>query len=405
MADPSADQENDDIVPNPKNNDPKPSRHKIRNRKDISNKVLGSMRHHTGLRETAEIVTAAWIDGGLIIPDDVIDHNKGGKGSVMQWIERKIGRKLVWIVCDLHTNELPLRHLIQELDGKTLSNNRWSGPLGKMMDSATELQINRALKESQLALHSLSLHILWLTTALRFCRIWVAHHILKGNQLYNLRLIVQFIVGVYLPNWFNTKVKSSFSEGPRHVLFQLELLRSQPRKVVQTVEQIIRRSSWYAHREAVLQTILCSKDEKERKVAVKKILDMKLMSGSGHDESVGDDSFKVRETPEINLDAKNLTDLIDLDNIQAGSEPPLTCSLTSVQVRAFQVNHMCVPGFPSHTQSIERCVQRMSEASSHAISQERREGYIRAQVVSRQVMSRNRSKKDMFSMVCSNTGS
>lgn len=79
MADPSADQENDDFVPNPENNDPKPSRHKIRNRKDISNIALASMRHHTDLRETAEIATAAWIDGGLITPDDVhlvIDHNK-----------------------------------------------------------------------------------------------------------------------------------------------------------------------------------------------------------------------------------------------------------------------------------------------------------------------------------------
>lgn len=564
MADPSADQENDDFVPNPENNYPKPFRDKIRNRKDISNIALASMRHHTGLRETAEIATAAWIDGGLITPDDVhlvIDHNKvrraqeklvsnleeefrkkiiengvsclffdgrrddtkvfvkvgdadklfpamvkeehytccsepGGKylwhftpekddikkpaeivadnivnwlrernvdqalqaiggdstnmntgwqGGVMQWIERKIGRKLVWIVCDLHTNELPLRHLIQELDGKTLSNNGWSGPLGKMLDSATELEINPSFEKITVGPPFVELahdmiddlstdqyygymignairtglmpdrlpylqigpvsHSRWLTTALRFCRIWVAHHKLKGNRLHNLRLIVQFIVGVYLPNWFNTKVKSSFSEGPRHVLFQLELLRSQPRKVVQILEQTVRKSSWYAHPEAVLQTMLCSKNEEERRVAVKKILDMRLMRGSGHDKSVGDDSFRVRKTPEINLDAKTLTDLIDLDSIQAGSEPPLTCSLTNVQVRAFLDNPMYVPAWPSHTQSIERCVQQVSEASSHVYNQERREGYIRAQVVSREVMSRNRSKKDMISMVCSNTGS
>ena len=203
-----------------------------RNKKDISNIALASIRHHTGLRETAEIATAAWIDGGLITEEDthlVIDHNKvkraqdkimaelnekfeeelkvkgisciffdgrrddtkvmlemegttrvfpgmvkeehysvcsepGGKylwhftpeeatvkkkhaeiiadnlvewlkernidgdlqaiggdstnvntgweGGVMQWVEKKLGRKLVWIVCDLHTGELSLRHLI-----------------------------------------------------------------------------------------------------------------------------------------------------------------------------------------------------------------------------------------------------------------------------------------------------
>lgn len=42
---------------------------------------------------------------------------------------KTIGRRLVWLVCDLHTNELPLCHLIKELDGPTESHNKWSGPL------------------------------------------------------------------------------------------------------------------------------------------------------------------------------------------------------------------------------------------------------------------------------------
>lgn len=95
--------------------------------------------------------------------------------------------------------------------------------------------------------------------------------------------------------------------------------------------------------------MLCSKDEEERRVAVKKILDMRLMRGYGHDESVGDDSFWVRKTPEINQDAMPLIDLKDLDNIQAGSEPPLTCSLTSVQVRVFLDNLMYFLDWPSPT--------------------------------------------------------
>ena len=46
---------------------------------NIPNIALASMRHHTGLREAAEIATAAWVDAGLITPEDtqlVIDHNK-----------------------------------------------------------------------------------------------------------------------------------------------------------------------------------------------------------------------------------------------------------------------------------------------------------------------------------------
>ena len=177
----------------------------------------------------------------------------------MQWVEKKLGRKLVWIVCDLHTGELSLRHLIIELDGPTLSNNKWSGPLGKMLDSATELEINDNFSKIDVgpALPELTDNIIkdlstdqfygymiikairtgvlpdrvahlkigpvshprWLTTALRFLRIWISRHGLKGKQLQNLKLVVEFIVGVKMPNWFNVKVNPSWLEGPNHVIF------------------------------------------------------------------------------------------------------------------------------------------------------------------------------------------
>ena len=49
------------------------------NTMNIPNIALASMRHHTGLREAAEIAQTAWVDAGLITPEDthlVIDHNK-----------------------------------------------------------------------------------------------------------------------------------------------------------------------------------------------------------------------------------------------------------------------------------------------------------------------------------------
>ena len=49
------------------------------NTMDITNIALASLRHHTGLREAAEIATAALIDAKLITEEDhqlIIDHNK-----------------------------------------------------------------------------------------------------------------------------------------------------------------------------------------------------------------------------------------------------------------------------------------------------------------------------------------
>ena len=528
---------------------------KIQNTKDITNIALASMRHHTGLRETAEIATAAWVDAGLITEDDthlVIDHNKvkraqdrlmveleaefedqlrrngvdcilfdgrrdetkvmlemeglsrmfpgvikeehysvcsepggrylwhfipeeasenkkhaeiiadhliewlkerniedhlqavggdstnvntGWEGGVMQWVERKLGRRLVWIVCDLHTGELSLRHLIIDLDGPTLSNNKWSGPLGKMLDTATELEINpnftkitvgppliylpedvskdlstdqfygymmvNAIRTGVLPERLAHLeigpvcHSRWLTTALRFLRIWISKHGLKGKKLQNLKMIVEFIVGVYMPNWFNIKVKNSWVEGARHVLFKLEVIRSQKKKVLDLVMPTIRRSAWYAHPESIIQALLCSEKREERQAGVDKILEIR---GVGDEETqVGDSGVRERRTPVINIGATSLLDLVDLSS--GATEPPLTCKLTSSSLKKFVDTPMEVPEWPSHTQSVERCVKMVTEAAAHVYSHERREGYIRSQVVSRELMSIKTSKKDIVNLV------
>ena len=209
------------------------------------------------------------------IGGDSTNVNTGRDGGIMHWVEVKLNRKLNWLVCCLHTNELPLRHLIQQLDGQTLSNNKWSGPIGKMLDSATELDINdkfqrlpsqqgilplsdevvndlstdqsygyritKAIQSGELPkdLALLSIgpvnHARWLTTANRLCRLWISHHGLKGKPLKNLRHIVEFITGVYYPCWFEIKVKHSWIEGPRHVLFQLQLIAQQSKEAVKAV--------------------------------------------------------------------------------------------------------------------------------------------------------------------------
>ena len=78
-------------------------------------------------------------------------------------------------------------------------------------------------------------HSRWLTTANRLLRLWVAKHGLKGKLLKNLQFIVEFIIGVYYPCWFNVKVKHSWTEGPRHILFQLDCLKSQRKEVLDLV--------------------------------------------------------------------------------------------------------------------------------------------------------------------------
>ena len=82
--------------------------------------------------------------------NQVVDHtlqvlaghstNTGWKASAMAWIEKKLGRKLHWLVSQLHTNKLMLRQLITKLDGKFDSKTGFSGPIGKMLKNMEKIK-------------------------------------------------------------------------------------------------------------------------------------------------------------------------------------------------------------------------------------------------------------------------
>ena len=362
---------------------------------------------------------------------DSTNMNTGWDGGSFTLIESLLGKKKTWLVCSLHLNELPLRHLIQDLDGKTNSDHSFSGPIGKALDNAVNLEINpkfqaitvgrplialdqdviddlssdqkygyrmvmaiRAGKvPTDLALLDIGpvFHARWLTTANRVLRIWVTKHGFKGTNLTNLRMIVEYIVGVYYPVWFEIKVKHNYTYGPRHLLTQLELVRMQKKKVQNIVAPHIARSAWYSHSEAVLQTLLCSEDSKEREKAVGEIL--KLRGG----REKGDLSNRSRVHSEtFNPNAKTVSELCSWDsNVH---EPVYTCELSLSEIKEFLEAPMVMPYRPVHGQSMERAVKEVTRACEAVYGEAARDGFIRAGVASRQVMPKNRTKKDLARM-------
>ena len=58
----------------------------------------------------------------------------GNKAGFIRCLEEKLGRPLQWVVCLLHCNELPLRHVFPELDGTTKSPDSFSEPVGKILN-------------------------------------------------------------------------------------------------------------------------------------------------------------------------------------------------------------------------------------------------------------------------------
>ena len=64
---------------------------------------------------------------------DGTNVNTGRIGGVIRLLEEKYKKPLQWLVCLLHANELPLRHLLQHLDGSTSGPRAFSGPIGKAL--------------------------------------------------------------------------------------------------------------------------------------------------------------------------------------------------------------------------------------------------------------------------------
>ncbi|XP_065670747.1 uncharacterized protein LOC136089067 [Hydra vulgaris] len=241
--------------------------------------------------------------------------NTGHIGGVIHCLETRLERKLGWLICSLHTNELCIRHLIEELDGKTTSKTGFSGPIGKLLTKITEMERNYSFKPISIGPGLIELHeeiveelssdqnyaykicqtvingtltedlanqkpdtlvhSRWLNTGSSLLLLWVCKHGLEGDNLKNLVLIVKFLVTVYFPMWFQIKVKHNWIEGPQHILNQLTLIKLQDENVPMIIEKYVRSSAWNSHSEILLQTLLCSKNKIEREFAVNKILEIR----------------------------------------------------------------------------------------------------------------------------------
>ena len=59
--------------------------------------------------------------------------NTGRKGGVIKRPEDYLNKLLQWLVCLLHSNELPLRQLMKELDGGTSRPEDLGGLIGKQL--------------------------------------------------------------------------------------------------------------------------------------------------------------------------------------------------------------------------------------------------------------------------------
>ena len=111
--------------------------------------------------------------------------------------------------------------------------------------------------------------------------------------------------------------------------------------------------------------------ERVRCEAVDSILDLRAQNNKG---DTGVRTFRI---PKINQDATHVTELIKMDEENV-TEPILTAHLTKMELIQFRKVPMTVAAFPSHTQSVERCIKLVTMASVSVCGHDARDGFIRA---------------------------
>ena len=149
----------------------------------------------------------------------------GEKGGAIRLIEMKLSRPVHHFNCPFHANELPLRHLVENLDGKTFGPRGFTGPIGKQLqncrnnpivklerihveiptvdykDVSTDqkclFEIHQAISQGFCLSHSL-----WVTTGNRLLRLYIS----TEHPSKNLLIIVHYNIIVYVPMWFSFKL-------------------------------------------------------------------------------------------------------------------------------------------------------------------------------------------------------
>ena len=197
--------------------------------------------HFTPASGSAAAITSGifnFLKTNSISIDDIVDEdcnatavNTGRKGGVIHMVDMRLQRPVQWIICLLHSNELSLRHLIEDLDGKTTGPKGYTGPLGRQLNNCEKLPVakfnaivspNIEIIDTKLSTDQKYLpdiyraassgscssslaarnpgkmvHSRWLTTANKFLRLYFS-----TNEPSSIFIeIVQFIMTVYAPVW------------------------------------------------------------------------------------------------------------------------------------------------------------------------------------------------------------
>ncbi|KAG0719329.1 hypothetical protein GWK47_007306 [Chionoecetes opilio] len=282
--------------------------------------------------------------------------NTGHNGGVIRQLEELLQKPLQWLVCLLHANELPVRHLFQHLDGATTGPKCFSGPTGKSLTTCTELHITshepisllqplphvdvKDLSSDQQYLWQMCQAVSeghcpcdialrkpgplnpsrWLTTANRILRLYVGLDAPSNN----IKHLVTFIIRVYAPTWFAIKTQPSCKDGAKHLHGMMVRTRYLSSSLQKVVDPVMRRNGFCGHPENVLLAMITDERPHIRELGLRRI-----MKARSH---VSANKIRRFRVPPLNRDVTEYQDMVDWQTLTV-TEPPVTMDMTDKELQ------------------------------------------------------------------------
>lgn len=345
--------------------------------------------------------------------------NTGPKGGIVRLLEVELKKPLQWFICQIHANELPLRHLILHLDGDTAGPGAFSGPIGKLLKNCEnypvvqfksikttlpEINIMGDLSTSQQYLLDIMTavstghcssdlanrspgplnHSRWLTAANTILSLYVT----LEEPTENLKILAIFVMEVYGPMWFTIKCNPSCTKGAQHLWLCTKLTRYLNDDLKSIIHPVIQRNGYFANTENILLNMLADNRQSIRQIAYLRILKARSEATPG---------IRKFSIPKINFEAPEYFDLVNWQTSQV-TEPPLTVNWSAAKLKeivetGFDADEEILK-FPCHTQTVEHCIKLVTKASESVCGEKARDGFIRGRIQSRKCMPKFSTKSE-----------
>ena len=200
----------------------------------------------------------------------------------------------------------------------------------------------------------------------------------ESNPSAKLRQLTEFIMRVYAPSWFSIKSAPSLAEGAKHLWGVIEKSRYLPEELRKIVDEVIRRNAFFALPENLLIAMVSDPNAETRALGWRRIKKARAKTGK---------KVRIRDfvVPLIDEKAGSYVEMIDWQTC-ALTEPPLTKPIPDEDIENnIKTSALFEKAFeyPCHTQSVERMIRLVSEASGKVFGQDARDGYIKAKLDSR----------------------